>query len=111
MPLTHGAIAKVLLAFAPASFRTNYITQTITSPQQRIHLSAELDEICTMGYAQSEGEVDEGIWGGAVPVRIGGIVNYSISIAGPSLRFDQKKRSEVRFLLTEASKQLTASVE
>jgi DNA-binding IclR family transcriptional regulator len=111
MPLTHGAVAKVLLAFAPGGFRQNYMSQKIHSPKEREGLTKELDLICAQGFAETEGEVDEGIWGCAVPVRMGGVVVCAVSVAGPGGRFDTAKRQEVRSLLLQASKELAERAE
>lgn len=107
MPLTRGAVAKVLLAFAPSGFRQNYLSQSITSPKERTELAKELDTICENDMAESEGEVDDGIWGCAVPVRIGGMVIASLSIAGPGFRLSEEMRDEIRKLLREATVELT----
>lgn len=111
MPLTHGAVAKVLLAFAPSGFRQNYMSQKINSPKERENLTKELALISSDGFAESEGEVDEGIWGCAVPVRIEGVVVCAISIAGPAVRFDAAKRGEVRQLLLEGSIEIARGAE
>lgn len=110
MPLHRAAVAKVLLAFAPASFRDTYLTKTIPDAKERAQMVRQLDEIMESGRAESLGEVDDGIWGCAVPVRVGDIVVASISIAGPAFRIDERKRARVRKLLVEASREIMSSV-
>jgi DNA-binding IclR family transcriptional regulator len=63
--------------------------QTITSRQE---LEAQLLEIATYGYATVHGELEDGLNGIAVPIRgHEGSVIGTVSISGPSFRFEPEK--------------------
>lgn len=109
-PLHTGAVAKVLLAYAPAQFRQNYLAKTIANAKEREYLAQKLDAIRASGFAESEAEVDEGIWGGAVPIRVGDAVVASLSVAGPAFRLDRKKRQAIRKLLTAAADEIATAI-
>lgn len=107
-PLHRGAVAKVLLAYAPGGFRQRYLTKNVSPDAESTRLQRELVEIQKNGFAESESEVDEGIWGGAVPIHVAGMAVASLSIAGPAFRIDADKRALIRRLLGEAAKEITA---
>ena len=72
LPLHKGASAKALLAFMASDGRTAALRrlqqdQSIDPPGYELLLS-ELDAIKAQGYAMSDGEVDQGIWGVSAPV-------------------------------------------
>ncbi|MEU6643483.1 IclR family transcriptional regulator C-terminal domain-containing protein, partial [Saccharomonospora sp. NPDC046836] len=98
MPLNRGAVAKVLLAFTPSQFRRDYVNRMSDDEDRRAAFVRDLETIRAEGFAESEAEVDEGIWGGAVPLRFDGSVIAALSIAGPVFRLDAEKRKVVRRL-------------
>lgn len=108
MPLTRGAVAKVLLAFSPNGFRERYLQQLPMYKAQTAVLAAELEQIVAQGYAVSEAEVDEGIWGCAVPLRIGDAVVASLSIAGPAFRINDEKRLMIRDRLIRGAAKISS---
>ncbi len=79
-----GASAKALLAFSSAELRQSLLDQNFLEQQnqhdqhdqhnrrdQREVLELELAEINRRGYATSENEVDQGVWGVSAPVFAG----------------------------------------
>ena len=79
-----GASAKALLAFSSAELRQSLLDQNFLEQQnqhdqqnkhnrrdQREVLELELVEINRRGYATSENEVDQGVWGVSAPVFAG----------------------------------------
>ncbi|WP_428717743.1 IclR family transcriptional regulator [Undibacterium curvum] len=76
-----GASAKALLAFSSAELRQSLLDQNFLGQQnqhdqhnrrdQREVLELELAEINRRGYATSENEVDQGVWGVSAPVFAG----------------------------------------
>lgn len=94
MPLHASASGKVilisltqdeLLELYPDDQLPQQAANTITT---RSTLFAELDEIRERGYSTSHDEYVDGVSGAAVPVRLGDRVVASLSIAGPTSRFD-----------------------
>lgn len=87
-PLIRGASAKALLAFLPEPVRDEVLDRLIggRKPEQAI-LLGELDTIRARGFAQSEGEVDAGVWGVSAPIfSPGGRLEGGISLMVPSMR-------------------------
>ncbi|HGF9706206.1 TPA: arginase family protein [Pseudomonas aeruginosa] len=85
-PLLHGASAKALLAHLEDERREElYLAQELSA--ERIDkLEQELRLIREQGYAVSQGEIDEGVWG--------------ISrLSNTAALFDQAQRLGVRYLL------------
>lgn len=93
--LHRGAVAKVLLAFSSSRFQSTYIARHIQEPAQREQLAAEMKRIRQAGHAESTAEVDEGIWGGAVPVLLNRDLVASLSIAGPESRIRSSCRPKI----------------
>lgn len=102
-PLHRGAVAKVLLAFSPSRFQRNYLARHIDDPTERTRLAAEMEEIRRKGYAESLAEVDQGIWGGAVPVVMQDTVIASVSVAGPEFRIPPESRPAIIAQLEEGA--------
>lgn len=104
-PLYIGASGKVLLAFADeAVFEEVFAREQIPAGFKREELRAQLDKICTEGYAVSIKERDAGAAAIAVPVfgRNHECI-AALSISGPVSRFTKNKMHEyVNDLCTSA---------
>lgn len=96
-----GASGKLLLAFAPADVqaavldqpRTQFTQNTLTDRQALVD---ELQRVRICGYAFSDSERADNIAALAAPIRDRmGIVIASLSIAAPSNRLREPRRSEV----------------
>lgn len=94
-PLHRGAVAKVLLAFSSEAHQQAYVTGRIYDSVDQQRILDEMVQIRDRGYAESESEVDEGIWGGAVPVISDGELVASLSIAGPAFRLSMETRTDI----------------
>jgi DNA-binding IclR family transcriptional regulator len=95
MPLHIGAGAKVLLSGSPGEVRERYLDHAVP-PGQRDLLRAELATIATLGWGESRGEVDPGIWAVAAPIlcdRDGRCL--AISVAVPEYRLEAGRRDEL----------------
>lgn len=88
MPLHSGAAAKLLLADYPAAKREQYLErlQPPLAPEVRAALEADLDRIRSNDYSESAGEVDEGVWAAAAPVRAAGALVGAVTVAAPAYR-------------------------
>jgi len=101
-PLHAGASGKALMAFLDPDRQNTIIerfglarftTHTITTPKK---LHQELDRIRDLGYAESDGEVDEGTYGIGAPILSSdGQVVASLCVSAPTHRLESKKRDRV----------------
>lgn len=94
MSLHAGSAGRVLLATLSHAEREAYFAQA------GIHRTAqlgdsELDGVAQVGWAESFGEVDAGIWGVSALIIDGSEVVGAIGVAGPLFRLDSDKRAEV----------------
>lgn len=105
MPLHAGAGAKVILAFSPEGLRDRYIEQAVPA-SARDPLRAELARIRTQGWADSSGEVDQGIWAVAAPVAGAADRLHAISVALPEYRLDPARRDTLRAAILDAAGEL-----
>jgi DNA-binding IclR family transcriptional regulator len=105
MPLHAGAGAKVILAYSPDDLRDRYIEQAV-SASGRGRLRAELRRIRAQGWADSSGEVDQGIWAVAAPVSGAGDRLHAISVALPEYRLDPQRRDSLRAAILQAAGEL-----
>jgi IclR family transcriptional regulator, KDG regulon repressor len=94
-PLHAGGGSKVLLAFAPPEVREavtarpleRFTSDTITDPER---LTAVLEAIRRDGYHVALGDIDEGAFSVAAPIRDhANVVIAALSIAGPMSRLDE----------------------
>lgn len=98
LPLTKGASAKALLAFMGQESRCAILRQLhhenmMDSPTEQV-LQDELITIRGQGYAVSNGEVDEGVWGVSAPVfHVPQHAAAVITLMAPSLRVSQRHQS------------------
>ena len=58
------------------------------------------------GYAESRGEVDEGVWAYASPVRAMGVQVLVISVAAPEYRLNTERRAMIMSAVGEAAHEL-----
>jgi DNA-binding IclR family transcriptional regulator len=91
--LIHGASAKSLLAFLPQPLRKRLIEEQLGEGTPAcMTLQAQINDIRACGYAVSEGEVDEGVWGVSVPlVSHQGRLEGTITLMAPTLRAAPRK--------------------
>lgn len=97
LPLHSGAAAKLLLSALPAAKLNQYFQRqgpTFTK-QARKRLEDDLDSIRDAGYAESAGEVDQGVWASAAVIRSHGNVVGAITVVAPAYRLDEGHRSEI----------------
>jgi DNA-binding IclR family transcriptional regulator len=110
MPLHTGAGAKVLLTYGPESFQQEYIRLSVPETAQE-SLREELVRIKEQGWAESDSEVDPGIWAVAGPILVGqhGSV-LSLSIAAPEYRLNEKRKDEIRRVTLDVTDKLRAQL-
>jgi DNA-binding IclR family transcriptional regulator len=97
MPLHAGAGPKLLLAGFSKARRAQYLDR-IDPPLQkdaRERLDEELTDLRETGFAVSRGEVDEGLWACAAPVRVRGQLVGALSVVAPEYRTDEAQREKI----------------
>jgi DNA-binding IclR family transcriptional regulator len=109
LPWPATGSAKVLLAFAnkedadtlnAALTPTPYTPQTIrTKPQLLKHLEG----VRRAGYATSDEERDQDVWGASVPLFQGGQCRHALSVVGPKFRLTEAKRAAIVAELLKAA--------
>jgi len=94
MPLHQGAGPRVLLAALSAKERAAYyeaLSAVAAAPE--LPSDDELDRVAAAGWAESFGQIEDGIWGTAAAVRVNNKVVAALSVAGPLYRLDDIKRA------------------
>ena len=91
LPLIRGASAKSLLAFLPPGKQQaivqDAVQQRLLAATQAEQLMADLEQIRRQGYAVSEGEVDDGVWGVSAPLfQQKQVALGSITLMAPTAR-------------------------
>lgn len=114
LPLYTGASGRTLLAFLPAAERDRMLASNArTDPRLEVSLPQLREELALTserGWAESRGEIDEGIWACAVVLRLPGEPLAALSLAGPEYRIDAPRRRHIRDELLRASRELGARV-
>jgi DNA-binding IclR family transcriptional regulator len=85
-PLYPPSAGKVILAFAPARMRENYLTTHFPEADRRELVRRELTEIAVTGVAANRGETEPDDSGVASPILIGDQVAAVICVSGPTAR-------------------------
>lgn len=114
MPLHAGSLARVLLAFMPTAERDHFLRELLPSlprSQQLLLTPEKLAQVRTMGWTESSGEVDAGIWGTASAIVVHERVVASIGTAAPDFRLDEHKRQQARRLVQDAARQVSRALE
>lgn len=109
MPLHRGAGAKVLLAWTSRDWAERYLRRSqpdVTQAQLHERLF-ELQSIREQRWAESRGEVDEGIWACAAPITNGDRLIASITVAGPQFRIGSAEAARIRTAVSQASRELS----
>lgn len=113
LPWPATGSAKLLLAFAPEPERTPLMK--LLKPQRYTHktlatraaMLKELERIRREGYALTDEERDEGVWGVAAPISLRADVQHCIAIAVPRFRITAKKLPGVITATTAAAAAIT----
>lgn len=116
LPWPATGSAKVLLGFAPEPERkaimamlqpTSYTRRTLVDMKA---LEKTLDDIVKAGFATTEEERDEGVWGVAVPIFVRGAARYCLAMAAPRFRMDRMRIAAVTSAIRNAARKITAGL-
>jgi DNA-binding IclR family transcriptional regulator len=105
MPLHRGAVAKMLLATTPKRKQQSLIAKIrpALSPQESADLIIALEKIRKENFAESESEVDKGVWAVAAPIVVSNRVIASVSVAAPTFHVDENARQSIRAKVSQAA--------
>jgi DNA-binding IclR family transcriptional regulator len=115
-PVYAGASGKVLLAWAPDTVRSQYLSKIrqkgqLPSASSAVKIHAELDTVVRRGYAASVGELSPGIVALAVPVRdFSGDTIASLSVSGPETRLPTTATAAIVERLLATSRAISAEL-
>jgi DNA-binding IclR family transcriptional regulator len=116
LPWPATGSAKVLLGFAPESERkaimtmlqpTSYTRRTLVDMKA---LEKTLDDIVKAGFATTEEERDEGVWGVAAPIFVRGAARYCLAMAAPRFRMDKMRIAAVTAAIRNAARKITTGL-
>ena len=99
-----GASAKALLAFLPEQTQLQLLDQNFLQAQQdRTALEQSLQLIHQQGYATSENEIDDGVWGVSAPIFSGKYqVIATLSLMAPAARAASRHNDLIHMTLAAA---------
>ena len=108
VPLYEGPSSKAILAFVEPNEGVDIVEQAQLSRKERSALLAVLDEIRQRGYVASVGDRSPAVAGISAPVFGFDGVRGSLTITGPTGRWDEAAMQSAAPLLLKASKELSA---
>jgi len=112
MPLHKGAVAKVLLATTPKRKQQSLIAKIrpALSSEETDDLVATLDKIRKANFAESESEVDKGVWAVAAPIVVSNRVLAAVSVAAPIFHMDEEARASIRIKVSQAALEIADAI-
>jgi DNA-binding IclR family transcriptional regulator len=112
MPLHRGAAAKTLLANLPARKQQQYFAalEPQLLPEELFRLESQLGVIGQTNFAESESEVDSGVWAVAAPVIVSSRVVGAVSIVAPAFRIPEETRVRFRTIVKDASTEIANGI-
>lgn len=108
MPLHGGAAAKILLSdLSPVKLAQYFqrVGPTITKAA-RATLETDLDAIGATGYAESTGEVDQGVWASAAGVHVRGRLVGAVTVVAPGYRLSGEHRNAIAEAVRSGAREL-----
>jgi DNA-binding IclR family transcriptional regulator len=106
LPLHYGATGEVLLAGLEGKDLDAYLAG-LDSGLDRGELRRHLDAIRAQGWTMAVDAWTEGVSGIASPVRAGGSVAASLSVSGPSARWDRAAMRAAADAVVTAAKRIS----
>ncbi|GAA3573052.1 IclR family transcriptional regulator [Amycolatopsis ultiminotia] len=108
IPLGSGATGKMLLALLPDGEREQQVARI--SRERGIELRDELKQARASRYAQSWGEIEEGVWACSVPVDADRLRPSVLSLVGPAIRIGAVARERAITALRSYAERIRKSV-
>ncbi|MBX6753128.1 MAG: IclR family transcriptional regulator [Thermorudis peleae] len=112
LPLLRGASAKALLPYLPRTRVERAMSQAGLDEEAQAALWDDIARIAARGYAESEGEVDTGVWAVGVPVfGPSDELLGALSVIAPVARLTPERRAALIQRAIAAADQLTTLVQ
>src|SRR6201996_695429 len=110
LPIHAGPSGKAILAFIEPAEMASIVEEACSFPTDQAALFATLEDIRQLGYIASVGDRSPGVGGLSAPLfNADGIVG-SLTISGPSSRWNMDAMGTVAPLLTRVSSELSAAL-
>jgi IclR family acetate operon transcriptional repressor len=110
LPIHAGPSGKAMLAFVEPAEMASIVEEACPEPAGQTALFATLEEIRQRGYIASVGDRSPGVGGLSVPLfNADGIVG-SLTISGPSGRWNEGAMEAAAPMLTQVSAELSAAL-
>lgn len=111
MSLHRGSAARVLLASMPAADRRRYLASVPDLTEHaRDQIETDVETVARVGWAESFGEVDEGIWGASAAIRVQDRVVAALGVAGPLFRLQQDDRARITEMVICGAEEISAAL-
>lgn len=112
MALHRGAVAKALLAKMSARDQQAYFkkVQPPLSTAEISRIKKDLTEIHQTGLAESESEVDPGVWAVASPIQVSGRTLGAVSVVAPTFHVTEDLKSLMREKVQLAAQEISDAV-
>ena len=112
MPLHLGAASKTLLADLPTRKQQQYLAalEPQLPPEELFRLESQLAVIGQTNFAESESEVELGVWAVAAPVIVSARVIGAVSIVAPAFRIPEETRARFRTIVKDASTEIANGI-
>ncbi len=113
LPWPATGSAKVFLAFAADSERSHIVASLTPTAYTANTLSTvpaleeHLRQVKAQGYAVSDEERDEGVWGASVPLFAQDACRYALSVVGPKFRIPKNTRTQIIEALVQAGQAIS----
>ena len=105
LPLTKGAPGRLLLAYMPSERRHAILSKDTGLSETR------LKEVCTVGYAVSEGEREHGVSSIAAPILDArNNVIAALNMSGPTVRFPPESMAEKISAVVTCAKKISQAL-
>jgi DNA-binding IclR family transcriptional regulator len=112
MPLHRGAAAKLLLSELSPPKLARYFQRVgpTLSKAARTKLETDLDAIRKTGYAESAGEVDQGVWASAAGIHVKGTLVGALTVVAPAYRLSEEHKETIADAVRSGAKDLEAQL-
>ena len=112
MGLHRGAVAKALLAKMSPRDQQAYFAKVEPpiSQAEIAKIKKDLATILETGLAESESEVDQGVWAVASPIEVGGRTLGAVSVVAPVFHADDALKALMRERVQVAAQDISGAV-
>ncbi|MEO3787515.1 IclR family transcriptional regulator [Actinocorallia sp. B10E7] len=108
MILHQGSASRVLLASMKEAERERYLAaMSQLTEAEREQIRADVDTVARLGWLESFGEVDEGIWGASAVIKDGVEVVGALGVAGPLFRLQHADRARIIDLVVSGAAEIS----